>query len=281
MRSSRGLMRRHVAVQRCTRSTPWPQSESKRVSSGSRASTRPVGLAGPNFEKRHPADVDPVSGTPAEVYRPAEGFTFARFNPDLGDTQVYLVNPDGTGQRLIQAPTETGECPMWFSEAPILRPAGRRSAAAQRSSTPTTERSASSTRGTRGSSIHAAARRLTEGCSSARRSAMTAVRTASTRSEPPMAVASRRSPRVPAATTIPGDWSPNGKRIVFLRTTVDALFVVNINGTGLKQITPAGLDFSSFGSWSPQGNEIGLLATRDAGRAQLDLGRAYRRHRPA
>jgi hypothetical protein len=28
------------------------------------------GLAGPNFERRHPADVDPVSGTPAEVYRP-------------------------------------------------------------------------------------------------------------------------------------------------------------------------------------------------------------------
>jgi hypothetical protein len=27
------------------------------------------GLRGPNFERRHPADVDPVSGTPAEVYR--------------------------------------------------------------------------------------------------------------------------------------------------------------------------------------------------------------------
>jgi hypothetical protein len=61
---------------------------------------------------------------------------------------------------------------------------------------------------------------------------------------------------VPGGDDIPGDWSPNGKRIVFLRTTVDALFVINTNGTGLKQITPAGLDFSSFGSWSPQGNEI-------------------------
>ena len=28
---------------------------------------------GPNFERRHPADVDPVSGTPDEVYRPTEG----------------------------------------------------------------------------------------------------------------------------------------------------------------------------------------------------------------
>jgi Tol biopolymer transport system component len=34
------------------------------------------------------------------------------------------------------------------------------------------------------------------------------------------------------------------------------MFVVNVNGTGLKQITPAGLDFSSSGDWSPQGNEI-------------------------
>jgi hypothetical protein len=29
------------------------------------------GLGGPNFERRRPADVDPVSGIPAEVYRPA------------------------------------------------------------------------------------------------------------------------------------------------------------------------------------------------------------------
>ena len=28
---------------------------------------------GPNFERRHPADVDPVSGTPGEVYRSVEG----------------------------------------------------------------------------------------------------------------------------------------------------------------------------------------------------------------
>jgi hypothetical protein len=31
------------------------------------------GPAGLNFERRHPADSDPVSGTPAEVYRPERG----------------------------------------------------------------------------------------------------------------------------------------------------------------------------------------------------------------
>ncbi|TMM29719.1 MAG: hypothetical protein E6F93_10125, partial [Actinobacteria bacterium] len=42
--------------------------------------------------------------------------TFARFNQTLGDTQVYVVNPDGSGQRLVQAPTDTGEFPRWFSD---------------------------------------------------------------------------------------------------------------------------------------------------------------------
>src|SRR2546425_3470157 len=42
--------------------------------------------------------------------------TFARSNPTLGDTQVYVVNPDGTGERLIQGPTDTGEGPRWFPD---------------------------------------------------------------------------------------------------------------------------------------------------------------------
>ena len=42
--------------------------------------------------------------------------TFARFNPALSDTQAYVVNPDGTGERLIQGPTDTGEFPRWFPD---------------------------------------------------------------------------------------------------------------------------------------------------------------------
>jgi uncharacterized protein DUF1028 len=61
----------------------------------------------------------------------------------------------------------------------------------------------------------------------------------------------------PGGDDIPGDWSPNGKRIVFQRFdsnfNSEGLFVVNTNGTGLKQITPPDFsDLSSFGSWSPQ-----------------------------
>ena len=59
-----------------------------------------------------------------------------------------------------------------------------------------------------------------------------------------------------------GDYSPNGKRLVLLRSneTTFALFTIKLDGSGLRQITPDGSDqfFINFdcGSWSPQGNEI-------------------------
>jgi Tol biopolymer transport system component len=56
-----------------------------------------------------------------------------------------------------------------------------------------------------------------------------------------------------------GDYSPDGKRIVFIRAddTVFALFTVKLDGSGLRQITPSGMALNfNCGSWSPQGNEI-------------------------
>src|ERR1051325_7403481 len=69
---------------------------------------------------------------------------------------------------------------------------------------------------------------------------------------------------VPDGEDCAGDYSPNGKRLVFLRanyaTFTFALFTVKLNGTGLRQITPTSSDqfFYNFncGSWSPQRNEI-------------------------
>jgi Tol biopolymer transport system component len=60
----------------------------------------------------------------------------------------------------------------------------------------------------------------------------------------------------------PGDYSPNGKRLVFLRSneTTFALFTTKLDGKDVRQITPNGNDnfFINFdcGSWSPQGNDI-------------------------
>jgi Tol biopolymer transport system component len=59
-----------------------------------------------------------------------------------------------------------------------------------------------------------------------------------------------------------GDYAPNGKRLVFLRSndTTFALFTTKLDGSGLRQITPDGSDQFSInfdcGNWSPQGNDI-------------------------
>ena len=76
----------------------------------------------------------------------------------------------------------------------------------------------------------------------------------------------------------PGDYSPNGKRLVFLRanyaTGAFALFTIKLDGRGLRQVTPTGNDqfFLTFdcGNWSPQGNEI-LFSARvpEANRATV------------
>jgi WD40 repeat protein len=57
----------------------------------------------------------------------------------------------------------------------------------------------------------------------------------------------------------PSDYSPDGKRLVFSRedATTSAIYTVKLDGKGLRQITPAGMDFGFCdGSWSPQGNQI-------------------------
>lgn len=67
-----------------------------------------------------------VAALPAGARPPGTNgqITFARFNPALDDTQVYVVNPDGTGQRLVQAATDTGECPTWFPDGTHIATCG-------------------------------------------------------------------------------------------------------------------------------------------------------------
>ncbi len=72
---------------------------------------------------------------------------------------------------------------------------------------------------------------------------------------------------VPGGDDMPGDFSPDGKRLVFIRTDPSGevgIFVVKVNGSGLRQITPAGMILDGFGgSWSPSGNKI-LFAAQSA-----------------
>ena len=58
---------------------------------------------------------------------------------------------------------------------------------------------------------------------------------------------------------IPTDYSPDGTRILFVRENSildsSALFVVNVDGTGLRQLTPWDMG-AGGGNWSPNGKEI-------------------------
>ena len=193
--------------------------------------------------------------------RQANGqIAFARFNPALDDTQLYVVNPDGAGQRLVEAPTDTAECPSWSPDGTRIATCG----------------------GPGGLSDSARIWNPDDGSYRvvpnpdpadfflpcwlwSRDGSRLACEGFGLNDDSLNGIYSIRSSEggglvritsAPGGDDIPGDSSPDGNRMVFLRATLDALFVVNTNGTGLKQITPADFGLSSFGSWSPQGNEI-------------------------
>jgi Tol biopolymer transport system component len=63
----------------------------------------------------------------------------------------------------------------------------------------------------------------------------------------------------PTGDDAPSDYSPNGKRLVITRAneTTYEIDTVKLDGSGLKRITPEGMEFNfGNGSWSPQGNQI-------------------------
>jgi Tol biopolymer transport system component len=70
----------------------------------------------------------------------------------------------------------------------------------------------------------------------------------------------------------PGDYSPDGTRIVFVHTDLKGrtgLFIVNVDGRGRQQITPQGMIVNNAygGSWSPDGNHILFQARPSADRS--------------
>jgi Tol biopolymer transport system component len=73
----------------------------------------------------------------------------------------------------------------------------------------------------------------------------------------------------PGGDDIPGDYSPDGARMVFVRFVDEkpvGFFVTNVDGSGLRQITTQGMviDDSGFGGrWSPDGTKI-LIVGRSA-----------------
>lgn len=76
----------------------------------------------------------------------------------------------------------------------------------------------------------------------------------------------KRITSVPRGDDLPGDYSPDGDQLVFVRADRNGplgVFVTNVDGTGLQRMTPSGMiiDDSGFaGRWSPKGDQILVVA---------------------
>jgi Tol biopolymer transport system component len=80
---------------------------------------------------------------------------------------------------------------------------------------------------------------------------------------------------IPGGDDNPGDFSPDGRRLVFARSVDEepvGLFVIRVDGTGLHRITLPGFlkEAESGGSWSPSGNRI-LFANRSSADNRLAI----------
>jgi Tol biopolymer transport system component len=184
--------------------------------------------------------------------------TFARFNPALGDTQVYVVNPDGTHERLVQAPTDTGECPKWFPDGAHIATCG---------SPVGLSRFINPDDGTF-RDVGAQDPALFNPCGiPSPDGALLLCETFSedgsqngihiVRSSDGSGL--RQITSIPGGDDVPSSWSSDGKRIVFHRfgpVSDEGVFVVNVNGTGLKQILAPAVSAGFALDWSPRGNDI-------------------------
>src|SRR6266699_3863780 len=212
---------------------------------------------------------------------------FARFNPDLGDTQVYVVNPDGTGQRLVQGPTDTGEGPRWFPDGTHIATAGSSFGGVSTIINPDDGTFRVVPDQNPG---------LFNGCGSPSPDGTLLLCETFSEDGSQNGIHTIRSSdgggltqitSNPGGDDIPGDWSPNGKRIVFQRydsngneivfsvhLTPDvhsSIWVVHADGTGLHEINvqPASAcggandDPDAQGcnspTWSPDGTKIAFV----------------------
>jgi Tol biopolymer transport system component len=218
----------------------------------------------------------PLSGTPAaaKVPGPNGRIAFAQFEPAMGGTVTYTVNPDGSHVQPLFA--RGSEFPHWSRDgnqvsilccddgmaAHIVDPDSG-SFRELAPPDPTLE--------THCAQWSPDAQRLaceSFGMTDPDRNGIYSIRSSD-------GGGLRRITSNPGGDDIPGDYSPDGKRFVFLRADPDGplgLFVTRLNGGGLRQITPRGmiLDDHFGGSWSPSGNEI-LFASRSAADHRLAI----------
>lgn len=199
----------------------------------------------------------------AKVPGPDGQIIFGRFNASLGDFQIFTANPDGTRQ--VQLMPGVAECPRWSPTGTRILVCLANPGGLIRPATLKPDGSGFRLLDNPDPTLNVACwawspsggRLACEGwddANPARPAGVFTVRSSD----------GRGLVRVTAnpfgVHDIPGDYSPDGRKIVFLRdnnasTETGALFVVNTDGSGLRKITDLSFAEDS-GSWSPDGKWI-------------------------
>lgn len=204
----------------------------------------------------------------AKVLGPNGQIVFGRFDPAIGDDDIYVINPDGTHKRLVVPGPH--EAPVWSPDGSRIAmaaqaPDGRATTAIVNGDgsgyvleplpDPTLNLICGpwTPDGSRLACLgfdHSTPGRH-EGVFTVRASDWSDLQRVT--SNPCLGENCEDDP---------GDFSPDGSQIVFVRHDplqadgTRALFVVNTDGTGLRRITPWGMAPDSGGSWSPDGRRI-------------------------
>jgi Tol biopolymer transport system component len=192
---------------------------------------------------------------------------FARFDSKLGDTVAYTINPDGTHQQQVFSPTVTAELPHWSPDGTRIADSCCGLAAfilnpdtGSTTSLPMTDPDlfyACNVWSPDGQQLACEA-----GFIDPSRQGVYTIRSSD-------GGALTQITSIPGGDDIPDSYSPDGKRLAFTRQNPDGsltLDTVKLEGTGLRQLTPTGMDIEfGTGSWSPQGNEILFSARATAG----------------
>ena len=208
----------------------------------------------------------PQPTSTGEQPQSAGRIVFKRLDPDVGGTVIYTANADGTQVELLSS--QEAEGPRWSpdgteisvfccgdgSAAHIIEvETGELRSLAQPD--PGLETNCAGSWSPDGKRLSCASFGITD----LKRNGLYSIRSSD-------GGGLKRMTSVPGGYDIAGDYSPDGRRLVLFRSNRQGpvgLFVTNIDGTGLRRLSPKGLivDDSGFaGSWSPEGNQILFVA---------------------